>query len=250
MIGFYNYTVIVTYLSLLCSMFGMVECVRQSSVNGRGDFRLAVLMLALSGLCDMFDGKIARTKKERTEDEKKFGVQLDSLCDVVCFGAYPVLLGYCIGMRGKFSGAIFALYVIGAVVRLAFFNVMEDKRQKETTENRKEYRGLPVTSIAVIFPVAYFVGLLFKSRGYEGGMGLILQIAMLVTGVLFVVDFKVKKPGNLMIAVFALIVAIVMLVVFRGFIFKKKNVEEKNGKWALGTKTVTVWEEYDRHVAG
>lgn len=248
MIGFYNYTVIVTYISLLCSMFGMMECVRQIGADGRGDFRLAVLMLALSGLCDMFDGKIARTKKDRTEDEKKFGIQLDSLCDVICFGAYPVLLAYSIGMRGIFSRLIFIIYVIGAVIRLAFFNVMEDKRQKETAENRKEYQGLPVTSIAIIFPVVYFVGLLLESQGYLKGMSLSLQIGMLVTGVLFIVDFKVKKPSNLMIAVFALLVAIVMLLVFRGFIFKKKNVEESDEKWACETRI--VWEEYDEWVAG
>lgn len=248
MIGFYNYTVIVTYLSLMCSMFGMVECVRQSSANGRGDFRLAVLMLALSGLCDMFDGKIARTKKDRTDDEKKFGIQLDSLCDVICFGAYPVVLAYCIGMHGIFSGVIFTIYVIGAVIRLAYFNVMEEKRQKETAENRKVYQGLPVTSIAIIFPVVYFVGLLLKAHVHAGGMGLVLQIGMLVTGVLFVVDFKVKKPGNLMIAVFALIVAIVMIIVFRGFLFKKKDTDVQKEKWTCVTQT--VWEDYDGQVSG
>ena len=66
MIGYYNYTVILTYFSLMSSMAGMMF-----TVNGR--FKSAVFCLALSGLCDMFDGKIARRKKDRTEDEKKFG---------------------------------------------------------------------------------------------------------------------------------------------------------------------------------
>ena len=80
MIGFYDYTVVLTYISLVCSIFGMTQ-----AISGR--FRTAIVCLALSGLCDMFDGKIARTKKNRTEDEKLFGVQIDSLCDVVCFGS-------------------------------------------------------------------------------------------------------------------------------------------------------------------
>lgn len=243
MIGFYNYTVVVTYMSLLCSIFGMVLCVKQSvlSLGVNGDYKIAVLMLALSGLLDMFDGKIARTKKDRTEDEKKFGVQLDSLCDVICFGAYPVLLAYCVGMRGKISALILMIYVIGAVIRLAFFNVMEDKRQQETSENRKEYQGLPVTSIAVIFPILYFLGLLAKAHGLEPARELILQIGMLVTGVLFVVDFKVKKPGNLTIAILALSVAIVLLFIFRANGFRKslrfamdtehKNVENIEKVW-------------------
>lgn len=230
MIGFYNYTVIVTYLSLMCSMFGMVLCVKQSIISGgiNGDYRLAVLMLALSGLCDMFDGKIARTKKDRSDDEKKFGVQLDSLCDVICFGIYPVLLSWCIGMRGPISAVIFAVYALGAVIRLAFFNVMEDKRQAQTTEKRKEYQGLPVTSISVILPILFFLGLLLKKHGYEAGPSMILQIGMLVTGVLFVVDFKVKKPGNLAIALMALAVAIVMIFVFGGGLFRKKDRYAEN----------------------
>ena len=85
MIGFYNYTVILTYISLLSSVFGMTQAIH-------GHFKTAIFCLALSGLCDMFDGKIARTKKDRTDDEKSFGIQIDSLCDVVCFGAFPALI--------------------------------------------------------------------------------------------------------------------------------------------------------------
>ena len=56
MIGFYNYSVILTYISLLSSVFGMTQ-----AIHGR--FKAAVFCLALSGLCDMFDGKIARSMK-------------------------------------------------------------------------------------------------------------------------------------------------------------------------------------------
>ena len=89
MLGFYDYTVVLTYISLVISVFGMTRALA-------GDFKVAILCLALSGLCDMFDGKIARTKKDRTEDEKKFGIQIDSLCDVVCFGVFPALICYCL----------------------------------------------------------------------------------------------------------------------------------------------------------
>ena len=82
MLGIYDYTVVLTYVSLMVSIGGMML-----SVNGH--LNLAVLCLAISGLCDMFDGKIARTKKDRTEEEKCFGIQIDSLCDIVCFGVGP-----------------------------------------------------------------------------------------------------------------------------------------------------------------
>lgn len=58
-LGIYDYTVILTYISLGISVFGITRALE-------GDFRVAIFCLALSGLCDMFDGKIARTKKNRT----------------------------------------------------------------------------------------------------------------------------------------------------------------------------------------
>ena len=120
-IGYYNYTVILTYISLFCSIAGMLF-----TVNGW--YKMAVLCLALSGLCDMFDGKIARRKTDRTDDEKCFGIQIDSLCDMVCFGAFPILLAYSLGMRGPIGIVILAWYGMNGVVRLGYFNVCETGR--------------------------------------------------------------------------------------------------------------------------
>ena len=110
------------------------------------------ILSGASGLCDMFDGKIARTKKNRTEDEKQFGIQIDSLCDVVCFGVFPIVLCYELGMRRIYSMAILVLYGLAGVIRLGYFNVMETKRQQESSENRKYYQGLPITSMSVVLP--------------------------------------------------------------------------------------------------
>ena len=46
-----------------------------------------------SGLCDAYDGKVARMKKVRTEEEKAFGIQIDSLADMVAFGVLPACIG-------------------------------------------------------------------------------------------------------------------------------------------------------------
>ena len=67
MLGVYDYTVVLTYVSLMVSIGGMMFAVN-------GHLHLGVMCLAISGLCDMFDGKIARTKKNRTEVEKRFGM--------------------------------------------------------------------------------------------------------------------------------------------------------------------------------
>ena len=202
MLGFYDYTVVLTYISLLISMGGMMF-----TMNGH--FKLAVTCLALSGLCDMFDGKIARTKRNRTEDEKRFGIQIDSLCDIVCFGVAPALLCYRLGMRSLVGIAILMIYVLAGLIRLAFFNVMEEQRQNETDENRKYYQGLPITSAAIALPIVFMLSPLI-GRDFL----VTLHAVVLTIGILFVTNFKLKKPKNATLAVLVTIVAIAVLKMF------------------------------------
>ena len=158
----------------------------------------------------MFDGKIARTKKNRTDDEKSFGIQIDSLCDIVCFGIFPIILGYKLGMCKPYSKAILAFYGLGGVIRLAYFNVMEAKRQSETSENRKYYRGLPITSMAVIMPLLFVVSVFFPGFRYFVGL---LHAAMLIVGFLFIFNFRFRKPTNKELVVLVAIVAVAVLFI-------------------------------------
>lgn len=181
MIGFYNYTVILTYMGLASAVIGMVTALH-------GNLFAAVVCLMVSGACDMFDGKVARTKKDRTHQEKQFGIQLDSLCDIVCFGILPCIIGFAAGVKGPFGTAYMVLYVLAALIRLAYFNVMEEERQKSTQEIRKYYQGLPVTSAAVIFPLLFIVRPAFGNR-----FVLAYEIVLIIVALLFVLDFRVKK---------------------------------------------------------
>ena len=90
MIGVYDYTVIATYLSLLFGLAGIYSA-------SRGNLFAAILFLMLAGMLDAFDGRIARTKKNRTDTEKRFGIQIDSLNDLVCFGVLPAAIGTAMG---------------------------------------------------------------------------------------------------------------------------------------------------------
>ena len=113
LIGFYDYTVILTYMSAVSAIIGMIHA-------SKGSFGVSIICLMISGICDAFDGKIARTKKNRTADEKSFGIQLDSLCDVVSFGVFPAFLCYCMGTKGIVGVICICTYSICAVIRLAF----------------------------------------------------------------------------------------------------------------------------------
>ena len=202
MIGFYSYTVVLTYLGLASAAMGMI-------LTFQGFAKYALFCLAFSGLCDMFDGKVARLKKDRTEDEKRFGIQIDSLCDVVCFGAFPMILCYSIGMRGPAGISILVFYLIAGVIRLAFFNVMEEKRQDETDEARKYYQGLPITSIAIILPLFCTLRPLLGHRFLSE-----LHICILTVGLLFIINFPLRKPGWKMLPLLVAIVSCALIKIY------------------------------------
>lgn len=211
MLGFYDYTVILTYLSVVSSVIGMCFAVSQS-------YLYAIICLLISGLCDMFDGMVARSKKNRTEMEKKNGIQLDSLADVVCFGAFPALIGFCLGMEFKYNllfGITGALYVLCAIIRLAYFNVTEEERQKSTDGKRKFYQGLPVTSAALIFPFLFcFRGLL------DAYFPFVYAGVLVLTAFCFITNFRMKKFGMVgnvvMLITGALLLAILLVLKFNG----------------------------------
>lgn len=187
MLGFYNYTVILTYLSLCSGVAGICFCMADHRHPG-----LAVICLLFSGLCDAFDGRIARMRKESTDSEKRFGIQIDSLCDLICFGVLPCCIGYAIGMKSPLYFPVFCAFVLAALIRLAYFNVAEEDRQKQTTEKRKSYQGLPVTSSSLIFPF-FFLAMFTPFKRY---IHFIFLGVLLITALLFVVErLKIRKPN-------------------------------------------------------
>lgn len=165
----------------------------------------------------MFDGKIARTKKNRTDDEKLFGVQIDSLCDVICFGIFPAMICFLIGVRGVLGSILIGYYCVCSVIRLAFFNVLETRRQAHEDGANKYYHGLPITSMAVILPIIFLLQAFVPSFVFI----IVLHFALFIVGTLFIVDFKLKKPNN--VALFFL-VAIVSAAVLIVLIFSRYRV--------------------------
>lgn len=202
-IGIYDYTVILTYIGLISSVFGITQAIH-------GDYKAAIFCLAFSGVCDAFDGRIARTKKNRTEDEKNFGIQLDSLCDVICFGVFPALICYLLGVRGLLGLILLFFYCTCAVIRLAFFNVLEGNRQKTEGGSNKVYRGLPVTSIAFILPMAFWLQFFLSELAFL----ILLHFILLVVAFLFILDFPLRKPGFKTILIMIGIVSVTVGIIF------------------------------------
>lgn len=222
MIGFYDYTVVLTYLSLLSAISGMALAMQGHPI-------LATICLLFCGLCDMFDGKVARRKKNRTAEEKAYGIQIDSLSDIVAFGVLPavIVLTLCYGCW--YAYVIVPLYALTGLIRLAFFNVTEELRQKQTDECRKSYSGLPITAAALIFPLFYcgmsvycqcVYGKIepFKTLFSGTGFGIALCAITAVTALCFILPFHLRKPQTnellLILLVGIMIAAVLLMVIF------------------------------------
>lgn len=181
MIGYYNYTVILTYIGTIFGFIGI-------TYTFNNNLKLALICLMISGFCDMFDGKIASTMK-RNKQEKRFGVQIDSLSDLICFGVLPSLLVLRLTKGELIYVAITVMYLLCALVRLAWFNVDEEERQEKEDCTRDTYLGLPVTTSALILPlIVGSVGLL------KLPIDRITPWVLLFVAVAFISPFKIKKP--------------------------------------------------------
>ncbi len=131
-----------------------------------GDYNKAAWFILLAAIFDGLDGKVARL----TGTTSKFGVELDSLADVISFGVAPAVLLYDWALRpyGKLGWLAAFLFVICGALRLARFNV-----QVSTVESRR-FVGLPIPAAACI--VATCVLLFFQL----GGTGTVRMVSMVV----------------------------------------------------------------------
>lgn len=209
MIGVYDYTVIATYASLASAVIGIF-------LSFQGMTFSALLCLIISGIFDMFDGRIARTKKDRSLREKRFGVQIDSFCDLIAFGVLPAAIGVSL-LPQQASGFLFfpligasVLYILCGVIRLTHYNICAEESLEEGTYSG-EFTGLPITTAALIFPTLYLFRYLFRSPFFAD----LWTLAMLVTAALFVAKFRLRKPGTvgvIVMLVFGTLIVVLNIV--------------------------------------
>ena len=236
MIGFYDYTVILTYLSMISATCGIIFC-----LNNIGHPYIGMFFLLLCGLCDAFDGKVARTKKNRTPRMKKFGIQIDSLSDLIAFGVLPACIGIAMMRCGIYyetlPNTIFFLklteralgvkiaftvtatfYTLAALIRLAYFNVLEEERFEADDSAGKFFHGLPVSSAALVFPTVLLCHIVFSMD-----FTFLYSILMVVMGILFISDIKIKKPTTKDVFVMIAFGAVEAIVLGLIFIFLKNR---------------------------
>lgn len=139
---------------LLCALLGIYYAILQN-------FQAAVIGMMWAVLFDWADGIIARNMKDRTDKQKEFGGQLDSLIDMVSFGICPAvfLLSYADFSPWFLPGAF--VIVGAAAIRLSYFNVFG-------LIDGSTYRGLALDNNIIILAFVFLFEGFFDSGVFSG----------------------------------------------------------------------------------
>ena len=226
-VGYWHYGVILTYLSLALSICGI--CFAAAYGGPRRD-DIAAFFVLLAGLCDAFDGMVAKTRKHRSHNDKLFGMNIDSLSDMVAFGVAPIMVGVAMGMTRWYYCIVYVFFALCGLVRLAYYDVSEVNRLNDpTSERRDHYEGLPITNVSLALPVFYLFATLFDVHpewiGLNSNTIIIYQSVIMMTcyllcGFLFVFKFKMFKARlkGLIITVVTITVLVISLALIRYYV--------------------------------
>jgi len=174
--GTYLLPSLFTFGNILLGFFALVRGFRQ-------EFEIAAVLIYLAALLDGLDGRIARL----THTESAFGKELDSLADVVAFGAAPAFLAYMWGLSrlGRLGWLIPVFFLLCAAIRLARFNV-----QTRAVDSRY-FVGLPAPAAAGTVAAVLF----FFPDGQEPGSALLITMSatLVVVAGLMVSTFRFRS---------------------------------------------------------
>ena len=143
---------------------------------------------------------------DRTETEKQFGIQIDSLCDVISFGIFPAVICITMGLDSLADYCLLAIYCLCCVIRLGYFNVLA---QNEEPEAPKGYHGLPVVGLAMFLPAAFLLGMWIPPVAFR----VLLRCMLILFGCLYILDFRVKKPKMWILSLLAAVYLIPMTLI-------------------------------------
>ncbi len=197
-VGMWNKSVILTYIGMVSAVLGM-----WLSISGF-DLKYAFVCLIIAGVADLFDGTVARMTK-RTDDEKLFGIQLDSLVDVLSFISLPISIFASAGMTKPYHALIFVLFSIAGVARLGYFNVVTADSEKAI----KYYQGLPVTFCALIFSLIYLITPAVSPDISQ----IVFSLTFIAVSILELLKINIPKPKGIAYILFGL-TAISLLLIY------------------------------------
>ncbi|MDI7260974.1 MAG: CDP-diacylglycerol--serine O-phosphatidyltransferase [Thermodesulfobacteriota bacterium] len=200
--------------NLFCGFWAIISVFQEK-------FFYAAAAILLATVFDVLDGKVARLSGATS----KFGVQYDSLADLVSFGVAPALLAFSWALRpyGRFGWLAAFLFVVCGALRLARFNVQSSSGEV------KHFKGLPIPAAASMIALTILLYLRLIETGWVKDIVILVMIYILaflmVSNIHYFslkeLDLARRKPFSIFIFIVLSMIVIVMeptLVLF-GFIF-------------------------------
>jgi CDP-diacylglycerol--serine O-phosphatidyltransferase len=199
--------------NLFCGFWAIVSVFQEK-------FFYAAIAILLASAFDVLDGKVARLSGATS----KFGVQYDSLADLVSFGVAPALLAFSWALRpyGRFGWLAAFLFVVCGALRLARFNVMS------ASGETKFFKGLPIPAAASIIALTILLYLRLIETGWVKDIVILVMIYILaflmVSNIRYFsfkeLDLARRKPFSIFMFVVLSMIVIVMepVIVLFGFV--------------------------------
>jgi CDP-diacylglycerol--serine O-phosphatidyltransferase len=193
--GVYLVPATITSIGLLAGFYSAVSSMA-------GHFELAAVMIMFAFICDGLDGRVARLSRTSSQ----FGVEFDSLADVVAFGMAPAMLAYTWALQpiGTLGVAVSGLFVVCAALRLARFNV------QTASIDKRRFVGLPVPGAAAMIAGLALAYSYFEFSSPRMLCTLMVPITLALGGLMISrvpypsfkgIDFRKRAPLELMLGV-------------------------------------------------
>jgi CDP-diacylglycerol--serine O-phosphatidyltransferase len=220
----------ITSLGLLAGFYSMI-----SSIDAH--FEFAAVMVALAFICDGLDGRVARLSRSSSQ----FGIELDSLSDVVAFGAAPAALAYAWALRplGAVGAVISGLYVVAGALRLARFNVQTG------TVDKRRFVGLPVPGAAAMIAGVVLAYSYFELNSPRTLCGVIAIVTLALAGLMVSrvpypsfkgVHIRRRAPLELMLLVLFVAAMLIAMPQFTTFVMATAYVLSGPVMWLRGER--------------
>ena len=170
----------------------------------KGEFEKSAWLILLSLIFDGLDGRVARL----THTTSKFGMEFDSLADIVAFGVAPAMLLYfCCGNEfGRFGSLVSAMFVVFGAIRLARFNIMAPSSEPSV------FIGVPIPTAAVF--IAVWI-LMYQKYPYLKEFSFLLLIGTLICALLMVSNIRYPSFKKVELKkMYVLKILVILVIVF------------------------------------
>jgi CDP-diacylglycerol--serine O-phosphatidyltransferase len=135
----------------------------------KGNWKIAIVFMIMAAIFDILDGYVARMMKQMNQ----FGVEIDSIADIVSFGVAPSVLIFESSNMSAIYMVVLCLFLAAGAIRLAYFNI--------NSAGKGYFIGMPITANAIIIPAAFILAFNY-----------VIYLALL-SAILMVSPFKIKK---------------------------------------------------------